>query len=126
MGTHSTVDISLQGREYRVTCAPEERDALFAAVTFVESKMNEIAARTRGSGERLAVMTALNLAHELLENKADPLPPQPPSPPVAPPPTPATPAVEAETNFDSKDFARRINSMVARLDAVMSQQESLL
>ena len=75
MSSHSTVDISLQGREYRVTCAPEERESLLAAVAHVETKMNEIAARTKGSGERLAVMTALNLAHELLnKNPAETAP----------------------------------------------------
>ncbi len=113
MSSHSTVDIALQGREYRVTCAPEERESLLAAVAHVETKMNEIAARTKGSGERLAVMTALNLAHELLnKNQAE-----------------AAPAESTETgatNFDSPEIARRINSMVARMDAVMAQQESLL
>lgn len=113
MSSHSTVDISLQGREYRVTCAPEERESLLAAVAHVETKMNEIAARTKGSGERLAVMTALNLAHELL-NKSK-------AAPVA-----ETPAEPAPTNFDSTEIGRRINSMVARMDAVMAQQESLL
>lgn len=113
MSSHSTVDISLQGREYRVTCAPEERESLLAAVAHVEAKMNEIAARTKGSGERLAVMTALNLAHELLnKNKAEA--------------APAEPHEAASTNFDSPEIARRINSMVARMDAVLAQQESLL
>lgn len=112
MSVHSTVDISLQGREYRVTCAPEERDSLLAAVACVETRMNELASKTKGSGERLAVMTALNLAHELLNKNA----------PDAPP---AAPAEASENEFDKDDVARRINLMVARLDAVMAQQDKL-
>jgi cell division protein ZapA len=112
MSIHSTVDISLQGREYRVTCAPEERDSLLAAVACVETRMNELAAKTKGTGERLAVMTALNLAHELL-NKS------------APGDFPAAPAETSEIGFDKDDLARRINFMVARLDAVMAQQDKL-
>lgn len=113
MSTHSTVDITLQGREYRVTCAPEERESLLAAVSHVEAKMKEIAARTKGSGERLAVMTALNLAHELLGKGS------------APAPASGADSVTS-TNFDSTENGRRINSMVARMDAVMAQQESLI
>lgn len=120
MSSHSTIDITLLGREYRVTCAPEERDALLAAVSHVEAKMNDIATRTKGSGERLAVMTALNLAHELLNKEkleaamaaADPA---------------EIPANHGETGgFDSPEIARRIDAMVARLDAVLNQQENLL
>ena len=113
MSSHSTIDINLQGREYRVTCAPEERESLLAAVAHVEAKMNEIAARTKGSGERLAVMTALNLAHELLgKNTAEA--------------AQAAPADASSTSFDTTEIGRRIGFMVALLDAVMAQQESLL
>lgn len=112
MSVHSTVDISLQGREYRVTCAPEERDSLLAAVACVETRMNELNAKTKGSGERLAVMTALNLAHELINKNAQGTPP--------------APSAEASGNeFDNDDVARRIKFMVARLDAVMAQQDKL-
>lgn len=112
MSTHSTVDISLQGREYRVTCPPEERDSLLAAVACVETRMDELAAKTKGTGERLAVMTALNLAHDLLNKNAQEAAP--------------TASVSASENeFDKNDLARRINFMVARLDAVMAQQDKL-
>lgn len=108
----STLDIKLQGREFRIACAPEERDALLAAVTLVDSKMAELAAKTRTTGERLAVMTALNLAHELLANSPAE------STPVAAPDS-------AAAGFDSDKFARRIGSIVARLDAAMLEQDKL-
>lgn len=121
MSSHSTIDISLLGREYRVACAPEERESLLAAVAHVEAKMNDIAARTKGGGERLAVMTALNLAHELLSKE------KAPAAEAGASETPVrTPVENAGGSFDSPEIARRIDSMVARLDAVLNQQESLL
>lgn len=112
MGIHSTLDITLQGREYRVTCAPEEREALLTAVAHVDAKMAEIAALTKSTGERLAVMTALNLAHELLAKPAGE------TTPAAAPSAPAT-------SFDSEEFTRRIGSIVARLDTAMAEQVNL-
>lgn len=70
--TTDTIDIKLLGKDYRVACAPEEQAALAAAVNFLDDKLKAIGAKTRSSGERLAVMTALNLAHELLAQKAVP------------------------------------------------------
>lgn len=113
MSSHSTVDISLQGREYRVACPPDERDALLAAVAHVETKMNEIAVRTKSSGERLAVMTALNLAHELLNKSGEGQ-------------TTISSNTNPEAGFDNPEIGRRIEAMVARLDAAMTQQATLL
>ena len=113
MSNRSTLDIKLQGREFRIACAPEERESLLAAVAHVEEKMGEIAAKTRSTGERLAVMTALNLAHELLAQ------------PIAAQAAPVVPEASGG-NFDSEKFARRIGSIVARLDAAMLEQDKLL
>ncbi len=57
-------------KEYRVACAPEEQDSLRNSAAFLNEKINE--ARRRGAAldkERVAIMVALNLAHELLGNK---------------------------------------------------------
>jgi len=112
----TTLDITLLGREYRVSCAPEERESLQRAVEFLGGRMGELAAKTKSTGERLAVMTALNLAHELLVPKEA-----------------ANAAGEAESPaekgdrpaFDSQEFARKIDSIAARLDAAMAEQEKL-
>jgi len=66
MSAANTIDIKLHGREFRVACPPEEKDDLLAVAAFLDWKMGEIAKQTKSSGERLAVMTALNLAHELI------------------------------------------------------------
>ena len=61
------LDVNIMGREYRVACTPDEREALLAAVDLVDNKMREIAQRTKSTiAERVAVMAALNIAHEHL------------------------------------------------------------
>lgn len=69
------LDIHLLGQEYRVACQPDHRDALLEAAAFVDAKMRDIAEKTRNNQpERLLVMTALNIAHELLgQNKQHPV-----------------------------------------------------
>lgn len=104
----TTIDIKIQGREYRVACAPEETDSLQAAAELLDARMNEIAEATKGTGERLAVMAALNLAHELnLARQASGLPP------------PAAKAIDAE------DARRRIKAIEARLDEALAPQDKL-
>ena len=54
-------------KEYRVSCPAEEQASLLASAEFLNGKLKEI--RSRGSiigTERIAIMAALNLAHELL------------------------------------------------------------
>jgi cell division protein ZapA len=59
--------VKLLDKEYAVACPPDAREALLDSARLLDSKMREI----RDSGkiigtERIAVMAALNLAHELL------------------------------------------------------------
>ena len=62
------LDITLLGKEYRVACPPEEQPALLAAVAYVDEKMHDIAEKTKSNiSERIAVMAALNIAHELIQ-----------------------------------------------------------
>ncbi|MBS0323951.1 MAG: cell division protein ZapA [Proteobacteria bacterium] len=99
-----SLDITLLGKDYRVACAPEEREALLAAVDMLDARIRDIGARTRSSGERLAVMTALNLAHELLALR---------EPGTYPPPAPLPP-------IDDESSRRRIEAIEARLDQVLA------
>jgi cell division protein ZapA len=62
--------IHILDKEYLVACPENEREALFASAELLTIKMKEI----RDSGkivgaDRIAVMAALNMAHELLEHK---------------------------------------------------------
>lgn len=62
------ISVSILDREFLVACTPEERPGLVAAASLVDGKMRELRASARtASADRIAVMAALNLAHELLQ-----------------------------------------------------------
>ncbi len=62
------VRITIMGKEYHVACPPEERADLFASASLIDERMRELRDGGRVVGaERIAVMVALNLAHEKLE-----------------------------------------------------------
>lgn len=103
----TSIDIKIQGREYRVACAPEELDSLQAAADLLNRQMGEIAKATKTTGERLAVMTALNLAAEL--NSTAKL---------------ATSGAPPQ-GIDDEVALRRIKSIEARLDEALSAQNKL-
>jgi cell division protein ZapA len=74
---------------------------LLTAAAFLDRRMREIRDNAKIVGnEKIAVMAALNIAHEFLNSK---LP----------------------GGFDIGDFKRRMQSMQVTLDAAMSQQEKL-
>ena len=96
-----TIEVSLLGRSYRVACEDHEREALQQAVAYLDGKMNEIKKTGKVTAtERIAVMAALNIAHELLHTKVG-------------------------SGFDIGQAKRRIASIEAKLDAALAQQEKL-
>lgn len=105
----NTIEVKLLGKDYRVACEPAERESLTAAVALLDDKLKEASGKantsTRGSGERVAVMVALNLAHELLTAKN----------------TPTNVAMALE----SESVQRRINFIEAKLDESLAQHEQL-
>ncbi|MBB6519953.1 cell division protein ZapA [Pseudoteredinibacter isoporae] len=65
--TTPTEFVKILDKEYQVACTPEERDALMQAARNLDARMRDV--RTNGNViglERIAVMVALNLSHELL------------------------------------------------------------
>ncbi len=67
MKTGKAMMSTIMGREFRVTCPDEEREELLQAVAYLDKKMREIrdSGKVVGS-ERIAIMAALNITHELL------------------------------------------------------------
>ncbi|HEX5694728.1 MAG TPA: cell division protein ZapA [Arenimonas sp.] len=62
------VNIKILDREYTVGVEPGEREGLTAAAQLVDSRMREVRGGNRMAAiDRVAVLTALNLAHELLQ-----------------------------------------------------------
>lgn len=66
----SQESIYILDKEYLVACTPKERDALRESGRIVDEKMREIRQNGKVIGtERIAVMAALNIAHDLLLEK---------------------------------------------------------
>src|SRR5687767_12193579 len=101
MAEPKTVEVNLLGRSYRVACDDHEREALMQAVAYLDGKMNEIrrAGKVMGA-ERIAVMAALNVAHELL-------------------------SVRLGGTFDLGQAKRRISAIESQLDEAIAKQEKL-
>jgi len=64
------ISVSILDHDYQFACKPDERKALKEAAIFLDERMRSI----KGAGrlmalERIAVMTALNLADELLKSQ---------------------------------------------------------
>ena len=96
-----TVDITIMGRGYKVNCAEEERESLLQAAAYLDQKMNEIRSSGRiGQPDRIAVMAALNIAHELLTTRVS-------------------------GGFDFGHLKRRIDDMQSVLDEVLQPQNRL-
>ncbi len=64
------LQINVMGREFRVACPENEQKELLEAVDYLNKKMNDIRDNGKVIGvERIAIMAALNIAHELLSTK---------------------------------------------------------
>ena len=96
-----TLEVNTLGRGYTVACEDDEREALLQAVAYVDGKMGEIKSSGKIAGtERIAVMAALNIAHELLSTKVG-------------------------DGFDLGQAKRRIASIEAKLDEALARQDKL-
>lgn len=95
------VDVNIMGREFTVSCTDEERVGLMNAVNYLDKKMKDIQATGKIVGvERIAVMAALNITHELLNAK--------------------------NGGFDIGDYKRRINLMQEQIDEVIVEASNKL
>lgn len=94
------LQINVMGREFRVACPEDEQKGLLEAVDYLNKKMNEIRDNGKIIGlERIAIMAALNIAHELLATKVG--------------------------GFDIAQLKRRMESMETLLDQAMNDQSKL-
>jgi cell division protein ZapA len=66
------ISVQILEKDYRVACQAGQEESLIASARFLDQKMREIRAGGKVIGtDRIAVMAALNLAHELLENRRE-------------------------------------------------------
>jgi cell division protein ZapA len=107
-----TLDIELLGKTYRVACEPGERDSLGNAVSLLDQRLNEMRGKTRTPAERLAVMVALQLAHELVQRQNGAI-------------DPAAPLPGLDTPLAPDELKRRIKTIETRIQAALDQNETL-
>jgi cell division protein ZapA len=96
-----TIDVKLLDKEMRVSCAEEEIAELMEAVDFLDKRMRSI--RQGGkvvSTERIALMAALNIAHELLGTKMG-------------------------RGLNLAEMTRRVAAMQTSIDQALAEQNSL-
>lgn len=66
MSGNDPVSVHILDREYTVGVEPGERSSLMAAAKLLDGKMREVRGSNRMAAvDRVAVLAALNLAHEL-------------------------------------------------------------
>jgi len=107
-----TLDVSLLGRDYKIACKPGEEAELREAVAFLDRRMRDIRESSKTtSTERIAVMAALNLAHEFLRARTQP--------------TAGTDSAPPAAIIDPAAVRRRIANMHFAIDQVMASQEKL-
>jgi cell division protein ZapA len=101
MSEAKSLQVTIMGREFRVACPDEEQAGLLEAVDYLNKKMLEIRDAGKVIGiERIAIMAALNIAHEFLTAKPG-------------------------GAFDIAEIKRRMNRMETVIDQAMSEQAKL-
>lgn len=66
------VTVNILGKEYQVACPEEEKEALLTSAKMVHQNMEKIRSTGKVVGmDRIAVMAALNIAHDLLVLQQD-------------------------------------------------------
>lgn len=62
------IKVQILGKEYPISCPEDQQHELLIAARYLDDKMRQIRGAGRVIGtERIAVMAALNIAHELLQ-----------------------------------------------------------
>lgn len=112
-----TLDAMILGREFKIACSEDERQELTDAVAMLDRRMREIRDAGKVSGsERIAVMAALNIAHDLLRERRG-------ASGVDGAPAAELPAAGAAIDGDAA--RRRIQAMQVAIDQTLAGQEKL-
>jgi cell division protein ZapA len=70
--SNETVIVKLLDKEYQVACPPGQQQALARSANYLDSQMRNIRSSGKVIGlERIAVMAALNISNELLQQNTD-------------------------------------------------------
>ena len=112
------LEVQIMGQNYLLGCPEGGEENLLLVAHRVDQAMCKIRDQGRVKArDRIAVLAALNLAGELLEQA-----PGQPTPPIAPPTAPAAaPGVQAEGPLE-----QQAKALLSRLDAALAEDGQLL
>ena len=95
------LSVTILEREYRLACTPEEKESLLRCAAYVDEKMQAIRSAGKVMGaDRIAVMAALQIAHELF-------------------------SARSADGVDLGDLRRRVRDMLQSCDDALLPQEKL-
>ncbi len=98
--------VSLLGREFRVACPEGEEKQLLASADYLNRKLKEVRDIGKVSGnERIAIMAALNIAHEFMSDKSN---------------------GSSSSSVDGAAIRRRIVAMQETLDSALAADQEKL
>jgi cell division protein ZapA len=93
--------VTILERDYRLACTPEEKEALLKCAAYVDGKMQAIRSAGKVMGaDRIAVMAALQIAHELA-------------------------SARSADGVELGDLRRRVREMLQSCDEALLPQEKL-
>jgi len=68
----SPIEIVVLGKQYRIACHESDHESLLKSAHYLDRKMREIRDTGRVVGQdRIAVIAALDIAHELIQSKKE-------------------------------------------------------
>lgn len=93
--TSGSVTITILGREYQIACPADEEEALRRSARYLDQQMESVKRRGTSLGyEKIAVLAALNITHDLLKNSKD-------------------------ATSTQKDYQREIGQLERKIDAIL-------
>ena len=102
MSRPNTVSVDILDKEYQVACPPDEEAALTQAARYLDQHMRDIRSTGKVIGlERVAIMAALNISHELLALKT------------------------ADNPVETNEEQERLSALNSQLDEVLYQLRQL-
>ncbi len=97
----SPVNVSILGKDYQIACPEEEKNSLVASAQMLHNNMEQIRSTGKVVGlDRIAVMAALNLAHDLI-------------------------SLQNDEGNDSDEINKRIFQMKDRVSAFLEEERQL-
>ena len=95
------ITVRILDQDFRIACAPGEEDGLLSSARVLNQRMQELRASGKVIGaERIAIMVALNLTHDLIN-------------------------MQKKTGETSSGFKQRLHAMRERIESALAETSQL-